>query len=696
MKTWNDAEHQRGPDPRARRRTRWLFLTAVAATALIYYHFPLLKVTILQHCSGRSPNSDVFRPQWEYFNWDAINATEELQFHSCWGDFQCAKLKVPLDWFNGTHPNASASIAIAKLPAQVPVDDPRYAGPVLINPGGPGGSGILLALSQAHDLRTIMGPSGGDASVESKGKYYDILGFDPRGIGLTAPLAQCMPDTPSSWSWRLRQMEEGILGSSDAALGRLWAMSHAWGSSCKQYSDATGEPDIKQYMSTASVARDMLEIAERHAEWAVDKSNQLTKDSLSTKAHGANDRTIYKRGEVKLTYAGFSYGTYLGATFAGMYPDRVGRLMLDGVVNVHDYNNGLAQGSLHDTEKDMKSFYTFCAIAGPGVCPLAASTTSVEDIEQRTQRIIKSLYHNPIGIETAEGPEIFTYSDLKLIIFSGLYQPGLVFPGLSQILLAVEEKTGAILDAIGMGLRMSHVYTCPAINGSATLPLTYDTAQDAILCGDGVWQDDLDIEGMEEYWQLLESISPAAAGIWSMLKMKCAAWTIRPLYTFGRDDNFHGNTSHPILWISNTADPVTPLRSARAMSARFPGSEVLVQDSAGHCALSSPTACTLAAVKNYFQTGDLPKPDTVCIPPTSPWSLNSTDPKSPFYDPSLGQAVYLAEDAMEEEMEAARSLQAWAARHLGFGRSNLGQRVKDMVEVVMAYSAENKGLKDEL
>ncbi|KAJ4345253.1 uncharacterized protein N0V89_011383 [Didymosphaeria variabile] len=652
--------------------------------------------SILQHCSGRRANSDVFGPQWEDFNWDAIHATEELKFHPCWNDFQCAKLKVPLDWFNGTHPNASASIAIAKLPAQVPVDDPRYAGPVLINPGGPGGSGVLLALLQAHELRTIMGPSGSDASVQSKGKHYDILGFDPRGIGFTAPLAQCMPDNPSSWSWKLRERAEGILGSSDAALGRLWSMSHAWGSSCKQHSDASGEPDIKQYISTASVARDMLEIAERHAKWAVDKSNELARVGLSTTGRGSNDQTIYKRGEVKLTYAGFSYGTYLGATFAGMFPDRVGRLMLDGVVNVHDYNNGLAQGSLHDTEKDMKSFYTFCATAGPELCPLAASTASVEDIEQRTQRIIKSLYHNPIGIDTAQGPEIFTYSDLKGIIFSGLYQPNLVFPGLAHILLAVEEKTGEVLDAIGNALRGSHIYTCPAINGSATFPLTYDTAQDAILCGDGVWQNDLDLKGMEEYYRLLESISPAAGGIWAMLKMKCAAWPIKPLYTFGRDDNFYGNTSHPILWISNTADPVTPLRSARAMSARFPGSEVLVQDSAGHCALSVPVACTVAAVKTYFQTGELPAPDTVCIPPTSPWSLNSTDPKSPFYDPSLGQAVFVAEDAMEGEMQAARGLQAWAVRHLGFGRSHLGQRVADMVDVAMAYSAGNKGLRDEL
>ncbi|OAF98985.1 uncharacterized protein CC84DRAFT_1105051, partial [Paraphaeosphaeria sporulosa] len=618
-----------------------------------------------------------------------IHATEDFQFHPCFDEFQCAKLKVPLDWFNGTHPNASASIAIAKLPAEVPVDDPRYAGPILINPGGPGGSGIALALMEAYQLRTVVAPSSGN---KSKGKYYDILGFDPRGIGFTQPVASCMPDNPSAWSWKLRETTEGILGSSDAALGRHWGMTHAFGAACKEHSEASGEPDIKQYITTASVARDMLEIAERHAKWVVDKSNLLARKA----SNSASNLTVYKHGEVNLTYVGFSYGTYLGSTFAAMFPDRVGRLVLDGVVNVVDYNSGLAQGSLYDTEKDMKSFYTFCASVGPEGCPLASPTASIEDIEQRTQRIIKSLYHHPLGIHTAQGPEIFTYSDLKAVIFASLYSPTLTFPGIAYILLAIEQRTGPVLESIGNALRDAHIYTCPAVNGSKTLPLNYDTAQDAILCGDGVPITDLDISGMEAYWQLLESISPAAAGIWAMLRMKCAAWPITPLYTFGRDDNFHGKTAHPVLFISNTADPVTPLRSARAMSKRFPGSELLVQDAQGHCALSVPTACTVAAVKTYFQSGDLPAPDTLCVPPVSPFSMNSTDPKSPFYDPSLGQAVLVAEEGMEQEMDAARSLQGWAARHLKFGRAHLGEKVDGVVGVAMAWGKGGVEEKDEL
>lgn len=605
---------------------------------------------------------------------------------------------MPLDYFNETYPNTSVSVAIATLPAPVPVDDHRYAGPILINPGGPGGSGVALALGAAKNFQDIVNPSPtSDGALQTEGKYYDILGFDPRGIGWTEPAARCMPDSPSAWSWRLRQGTEGMLGSSDAALGRLWAMTHAYGTSCKLGMDGEEGPDIKQYMSTASVARDMIEIAEKHAEWAAEKTTELAaKKSLKRSGCGRTAASQYQRGQVKLQYWGFSYGTYLGATFSSMFPDRVSRVILDGVVNAHDYNNALGQGSLADTEKDMSSFYTSCLYSGPEACPLATPTSTVHDIEERVQKIIKSLYHSPIAINSPYGPELFTYTDLNSIIFSSLYTPAFVFPTVAHILAAVEAGGGAFLENIAIALRGAHVYSCP-VNGSAPYgPSLSEVPTFAILCGDGVDQTSLDIPGFEQYWELLQGISPAAGSLWAMLKMSCAAWPIKPLFSWGQDERFQGNTSHPILWISNTADPVTPLKSGRAMADKFPGSVVLVQDSAGHCSLSTPTACTVKAVKEYFQSGALPDPEIVCIPPTSPFSLNSTDPKSPFYDPSLGKAVFLAEENMEDEMIAAKNLQWWTVGNEFLGRGHLGQRVADVVTNAAMSTWERIGNVDEL
>jgi pimeloyl-ACP methyl ester carboxylesterase len=586
-----------------------------------------------------------------------------------------------LDYFNGTHPNASVSIAIIKLPAKVSIDDPRYGGPVLINPGGPGGSGVFITLREGKEIQTIIDPAAQPGfSEQSHPKYYDILGFDPRGIGWTEPNAECMPDQPSAWSWRLREFSEGLLDSSDAALGRLWSMTHAFGTACKRAVDAKeGDADIKQYMSTASVARDMIEIAEAHAEWVAEKKNSAF--------------TTSNRASVKLHYWGFSYGTYLGTTFASMFPDRVGRLILDGVVSAHDYLNSLGQGSLADTEKDMTSFYTFCQSSGPEKCPLATSTSNASTIEERVRKIIKSLYHHPIALISPQGPELFTYTDLKLVIFGSLYTPAESFGYVAALLAAVEKRGGELLDQVALVIHNSRTYSC---HSDPLAQSQSDVPQDAILCGDGVDQTDLDQDTFENYLRLLQGISPAVGPIWATLKMKCAAWPIKPLYTFGDEEAFGGNTSHPILFISNTADPVTPLKSGRLMANLFPGSALLVQDSAGHCSSSQPTPCTMKAIREYFQTGGVPTKNTVCIPPNSPFSLNSTDPSSPFYDPSLGQAMFVAAEEMVEEMEAAKGLQAWNAEFEFFGKANMGQRVKDIMAGVAQFHERSTASKQEL
>ena len=222
----------------------------------------------------------------------------------------------------------------------------------------------------------------------------------------------------------------------------------------------------------------------------------------------------------------------------------------------------------------MKSFYTYCLASGPEECPLATSTSSLADIESRTQSIIQSLYHHPLPIVTDYGPEVLTYTDVKLVIFSALYQPLSAFPIVSQLLAAVEAGSGKILDQFAMSAQSAHVYRCPANSMYSFL----DVAVWAVLCADGDPVSDT-MSDFQEYWNLLNSTSPTSGSIWTINRMKCTHWKIRPSYRY--TGQFGGNTSHPILWLSNTADPVTPLRSARIMSERFPGSVVLTQDAAG-------------------------------------------------------------------------------------------------------------------
>lgn len=120
------------------------------------------------------------------------------------------------------------------------------------------------------------------------------------------------------------------------------------------------------------------------------------------------------------------------------------------------------------------------------------------------------------------------------------------------------------------------------------------------------------------------------------------------------------------------------------MHSLFPNSGLLISDSAGHCSISSVNPCTLTNVRRYFQTGALPQQGTVCVPPPTAYSLNSTDPKSPFYDPSLGGSNIIASDAGMLEFQAVgQNLLQSIAESDVFGFQNLfgGQRLRGVMQV---------------
>lgn len=535
-----------------------------------------------------------------------------LDFHKCYGNLQCAKLELPLDYWNGTNLNKTISLAIAKVPAKVPVTDPRYGGPILVNPGGPGGSGVQFVAVAGTQIQTLVdSPEHPDSYLaeNSTAKYYDILGFDPRGIGNTSPVAMCFDAGPASWSWMLREITEGILGSSDAALGRLWSMNQALGDTCNR---TTEGDDIKQFITTASVARDMVELIERHGEWKESEARRLISQEAAARNRktglcqlpGLPQHLTYKPGEEKLQYWGFSYGTFLGSTFASTYPSRVSRLILDGVVDADDYIQTLWTDNLDDTEKVVQTLYATCARAGPTLCPLAHPSSTPADIESRVADLLASLYHNPLPVP-GPTPEVISYSDVKLLIFSSLYGPIATFPTLARLLAALARRDGSALRPL---LAPIHSYSCPRGNASRDISdmLQQQVAQWSIICADGAEQSFLTPASFDTYWRALDAKSPSTGAIWARIRMRCAGWRVRALHRFAGP--FKGQTAHPVLWVGNTADPVTPVGSAWKMAARFPGSVVLEQDSAG--VSSSFLACLLllSAPFPFSSCAHLPPP----------------------------------------------------------------------------------------
>jgi pimeloyl-ACP methyl ester carboxylesterase len=125
---------------------------------------------------------------------------------------------------------------------------------------------------------------------------------------------------------------------------------------------------------------------------------------------------------------------------------------------------------------------------------------------------------------------------------------------------------------------------CPK-GKSSTSPLspTKNEAPKAIMCGDGDDMSNQTMPEFEEYLELLESQSYAAGAIWATFRLICTGWRVRSRWRY--TGPFGGNTSIPILWIGNTADPVTPIRNAHNMAKSFHGSAAVQQDSEGHCSL---------------------------------------------------------------------------------------------------------------
>jgi len=555
------------------------------------------------------------------FDWDSIETENDLQYTSCYGDLnlQCARLELPMDWFNQTS-NDTISLAVIRQPAVVPVTHPQYGGAILLNPGGPGGSGIGSLLRSGGYLRSVFDTNTTD------GKYFDLISFDPRGVGVSKPRVDCFHDRNMAANWQQREQEEGWFEASDAALGRLWSMSMAKGRSCSENNNYDGD-EVKQYVSTASVARDMLELVEKHGEWREREAQKLLHGGCSNwrRLLPASMQRVevpaaiqYQPGEEKIQYYGVSYGSYLGGTFAAMFPDRVGRLAVDGVVEYENYRSGNWSSNILDTEKSMATFYFHCARAGYPSCLLSnkASTSTPADIENRTNAIIDSLYHNPLPVTTPYFG-VFSYSDMKGFVFTSLYQPVIGFPVLAFLLHTVEHKNINYLEPL---MRSQHPSGCTSDPVAQFYDPIAGDAQTAIACSDADDQSYFSRSEFEVFAQELAEQSPTVGSYLSMMRMHCVHYTLPAVHRY--TGPWRANTSHPLLFIGNTADPVTPGLFAREMAKGFKGAVALMQDSGGHTSPTVFSYCTTGWLRRYFQSGELPPANTTCaadVPPFGPY-----------------------------------------------------------------------------
>ncbi|KAF7312284.1 AB hydrolase-1 domain-containing protein [Mycena indigotica] len=480
-----------------------------------------------------------------------LSANATLDWVSCYSGLQCALLQVPLDYTFGDSRNAS--IAITRIPATA---TDSYLGPVLFNPGGPGGSGVAAILSAGASFAEFLGPQ------------FDIVGFDPRGVGFSQPSASFFASAAQRAFWLPEDLNlrYPALDANSEVLSNQWAQYQLVGQQARRH-DTTS---VLQYFTTDNVAEDMLRITEAF-------------------------------GFEKLQYWGVSYGTVLGQTFATLFPDKVGRMVIDGKVYIRlafesESLEGVMDGeawfsaniteSLTDSDKALQDFFDGCFDAGPTGC--AYYDSSPNKIANNLQSLFQTYHQQPRPVLTNESHGVVDYSFLRNIVFGATFSP---YGGFAPLAERLAELTGGNATNTYAQYQVDE-FKCDS-SANTNVGSIFE-AEIATTCGDA---NSLSYRVLLIYGHLGES--GAQAGKFTVRRVSKA----RPL---------GANTSFPLLVIGNTVDPITPLVWAAKAVKLFPGSVLITQNSPGHTSLVAPSNCTHGALAAYFQDGTLPAVGKVC------------------------------------------------------------------------------------
>lgn len=208
---------------------------------------------------------------------------------------------------------------------------------ILINPGGPGSSGVAVVLGAAQIFRSYLG------------QKHNIIGFDPRGVNNSGLRLDCLPDAPAVAQYYDSQLLQPVNPESDASVSEAYALADGLGQLC---SNAHRDDNVR-YANSVAVAEDMLHFA---------------------KLRAPNTSEV----DIRVNYYGASYGTALGTAFATLHPEHVGRFVLDGVVDAEDYFTGGWRENLLQADECVRSFSKFCFDAKEYVESLLLGTNKLD------------------------------------------------------------------------------------------------------------------------------------------------------------------------------------------------------------------------------------------------------------------------------------------------------------------------------
>lgn len=437
-------------------------------------------------------------------------------------------------------------------------------------------------------------------SESEDARYYDLVAFDPRGIGYSRPIFNCFPNAASRDMWDL-QSDRVLLKGSNYSFAETWSRQYATSDGCSTvHEDENGRDDLARFINATPVVADMIEIIERLGQWRERTAKswlQSPDGESSTRGKPAGDdyhidsilrRTEWTQGREKIQFWGFSYGTVIGATFAAMYPDRIHRFILDGVVDSEEFYKAGPMRSLLDTDKIWDRFFKYCFEAGPSRCKFHLDNTSPEGIRQQFDELLERVRNFPIAVPAVGGfgPEIISYQDVVSRVFDAVYKPIDEFPLLDELLTDLVVGNGSQFAAYKNG---RYTVSCPSTSCEDAEPYSGECdpyrsfnldASRAVFCtdADSIYGESPEV--FKETWNELSEHSELFSDLWILVRMGCVGWKLRPSWRFrGKlqisvfitrssvnvnfwlmsPGPFAGKPSFPILWIGNSRDPVTPV-----------------------------------------------------------------------------------------------------------------------------------------
>lgn len=458
---------------------------------------------------------------------------QSVDWSDCAAGFECATIAAPLDWDD---PTAGAiELAIKRKPAQGGAD--QRIGSLLTNPGGPGASGLDFVTSAVDYVI-------GDPVLDA----FDIVGFDPRGVGQSSPI-DCGSD---EFVDEFFTTDYPMASQADVEAAR--ERVREFGETCLAETGALlGEVD------TVSAARDM----------------DLIRAVL---------------GDDQLYYLGFSYGTFLGATYANLYPENVGRLVLDGAMDPSMTNDELVIGQAAGFENALRAYVEDCQ--RDASCPL---TGTVEAGMAQVAEVVAAAEVDPLPAGSAEVNGTLAWYGVVVTLYSDENWPYLTW-ALDE---AISQGTGETL------LELANFYLDRTPEGAYTTNSM--EVFNAINCLDYPMVE-RDYDEMAAFTEEIVAVAPTFGREFGMA-VGCETWPMPPTGVRGE---IRATGAAPILVVGTTGDPATPYEWAVALADQLDSAELLTWEGEGHTAYGRGGRCVSDVVESYLLEGVLPEGGARC------------------------------------------------------------------------------------